>query len=116
MAEDFDIFTVIDGNKDGKTWEFYKPQLAARCVPNTGNTAKDDWLITPSIYMEGGKTYYISADAWIGTTNKEKFSMWLGKAPTVEAMTDSIIPETELGSKTRANYGNYFTVAESGSY
>lgn len=116
VAEDFDIFTVIDGNKDGKTWEFYKPQLAARCVPNTGNTAKDDWLITPSIYMEGGKTYYISADAWIGTTNKEKFSMWLGKAPTAEAMTDSIIPETELGSKTRANYGNYFTVAESGSY
>lgn len=52
-----DYFTVVDNNKDGKTWKYQDYDHIVRFDLSDKNPKADDWLITPAINLEGGKNY-----------------------------------------------------------
>lgn len=57
----------------------------------------DDWLITPPI-LKGGHTYLFAFNAlpYDGSLRVERLEVKWGNAPTAEAMTEEILPVTEL--------------------
>lgn len=85
-------FTTFDGNKDYKTWSW--SSVYKRLHISQSTTADmDDWLFSPAIKLKAGHTYKFSFIAFSGAANyTQKMEVTLGKQPTVEAMTDSIIP------------------------
>lgn len=57
-AEEINEWTVIDNNNDGFKWELMDGMKGIVYNGNTTQIAADDWLISPSFAVEGGK-YYI---------------------------------------------------------
>lgn len=55
----FNTFTVVDANNDGTKW-YYNSYDRTAAVDNSLKVVDDDWLITPAIKMEQGKTYKLS--------------------------------------------------------
>ncbi len=52
----FDYYTIIDRNGDGNSWVYYTQQMCALYYFNETQAA-DDWMISPPINFEKGKTY-----------------------------------------------------------
>lgn len=50
------LFTIIDNNNDGKTWDYDSAGQRMRYTYGV-KSAGDDWLITPGIRLEKGKSY-----------------------------------------------------------
>ena len=107
-------YTTIDANGDGKTWAFdtlpyitYNTKLAA-----------DDWFITPAIQFEADKLYAFQIDARaLSTSYPEKFEVKLGNAPTVEALTTTLLDTVTVSSNAFDAYNSdNFTLAEAGKY
>lgn len=97
--DDFDRWVTADKNNDGNTWTFYKPTQTTtydRCDQNA-----DDWLYTPALKFEKGKTYqmrytYSSAN-WV-TPDKheqvmEQMKVWFCAEPIATGAT-KLIKET----------------------
>lgn len=62
-ADALSLFTVIDGNKDGKTWELSDYADSQQAYIFTGTMKhdhQDDWLITPGLQMKAGGRYRLS--------------------------------------------------------
>lgn len=85
--DDFDRWVTVDKNNDGNTWTFYKPTQTTtydRCDQNA-----DDWLYTPALKFEKGKTYQVrytySSANWV-TPDKheqvmEQMKVWFCAEP-----------------------------------
>lgn len=85
--DDFDRWVTADKNNDGNTWTFYKPTQTTtydRCDQNA-----DDWLYTPALKFENGKTYQVrytySSANWV-TPDKheqvmEQMKVWFCAEP-----------------------------------
>lgn len=65
----FEVYTILDNNKDGLTWDYNKPnkrsngnngsaQSSYTSNVKTGNC--DDWLLTPAIHLDPNNIYSIS--------------------------------------------------------
>ena len=117
VAEDADLYTIVDVNEDGKTWEYNKAEKAMRATYHSKNQM-DDWLITPGIKLEAGKTYRFSMDArnHSAASFPERFEVKMGTAPEVSAMTKTIIPETEVNGKVWTTFEEYITPTTTGTY
>ena len=107
-------YTTIDANGDGTTWAFdtlpyitYNTKLAA-----------DDWLITPAIQFEADKLYAFEIEARSSSARyPEKFEVKLGNAPTVEALTTSLIDTVTVASTSFEVYASEnFSLPEAGKY
>lgn len=97
--DDFDRWVTADKNNDGNTWTFYKPTQTTtydRCDQNA-----DDWLYTPALKFEKGKTYQVrytySSANWV-TPDKheqvmEQMKVWLCAEPIVTGAA-KLIKET----------------------
>ena len=110
-----DDFGVIDNNDDGKTWAW----SASNGIYYSYNEYEDadDYLILP-ILLEGGKNYSVvvnAADAG-GASYWEKFEVLAGKVGTIEGLTTTVIPETEVKTTDRLDYEGSFTTDEAGIY
>lgn len=103
-------YTVLDTNGDGTTWTPQTSTVTFRqldgqgidAVTKTptliGNAENDDWLITPSIRFEAGKTYKVTF-----TMNKynyaeipASFEIKLGSDKKPTSMTTELLPMTGL--------------------
>lgn len=97
--DDFDRWVTADKNNDGNTWTFYKPMQTTtydRCDQNA-----DDWLYTPALKFEKGKTYQVrytySSANWV-TPDKheqvmEQMKVWFCAEPIATGAT-KLIKET----------------------
>lgn len=97
--DDFDRWVTADKNNDGNTWTFYKPTQTTtydRCDQNA-----DDWLYTPALKFEKGKTYQVrytySSANWV-TPDKheqvmEQMKVWFCTEPIATGAT-KLIKET----------------------
>lgn len=111
-----EIFTVIDVERDEKTWMYSESDQSVRAYYHSRNE-KDDWLITPGLKLEQGKTYRISFDSWAANaTYPERVEAFIGTAPTVAAMTGKLVAPTDLTSTQACNLGNDFTAPADGMY
>ena len=113
---EWDEFRVIDANSDGNTWAQYSK--TARLVYS--NIDDDDWLVSPLLKLEAGKTYKVSLQARCQSTSyPETFEVRAAKEQNVDALTAGleVIPTTTVSSTSFKEYGNGgFTVSEDGYY
>lgn len=108
-------YTIIDANNDKSTWYYAgnKSAMAYDESPNKG----DDWLITPPIALEGGKTYTFSLDARsFASLYPERFEVKLGNEATAQAMTTAVIAPTEVATDTFTPFSGSVKISESGNY
>ena len=115
QPETFDIFTVIDANEDGCTWNWddtyhtnynYSPDNAA-----------DDYLVMLPVQLEAGKNYSVIVNAYNSGID-ERFEVLLGTEPTAEALTTTIIEPTDVTTyeDMGEEYEGMFSVNEAGKY
>lgn len=110
-----DLFTTIDANEDRCEWyreeywwiEATNEEIAVAAYPNTFRQA-DDWLITPPIRLEAGKSYTLSYDVMVMDSDyPERLEISYGTAPTVAGLTTKLSEAQELTNTTPET----FTVA-----
>ena len=107
-----DLFTVIDNNADGKTWQWSASNGAY--YPYSGSNDADDYLITLPFNLKAGKRYNVIVNGR-NTGYTETFEVKAGKAATVEGLTETVIAETELGDELD-DYEGVFAPTEDGLY
>ena len=112
--DEFAQFGVIDSNSDGKTWIFSADN--GTYYGYSSANAADDWLISPAIKLEAGKKYHFAIDAK-NNGYTEKLEVLLGTEAKASALTQSVIPATEVTSKDFVTFENEAVeVAETGYY
>lgn len=117
-ADDFSLWTVIDLNGH-TTWQYDSKNKNIYYNYDLDVEAPgDDWIISPKVKLEAGKTYRFSTNAKSYYKGyKENFRVMLGTAPQPEAMTMQILdcPDFDnpsTGETKRAS----FTVDADGDY
>lgn len=92
--DNFLLYTIINVDDDNATWD-YDYDYKFLKIYNT-SVAKNDWAITPFIAVEKGMEYKLSFD--VRSFGTETFEVKYGKDATVEAMTEQVLPTTEVAS------------------
>lgn len=115
--ESLQNFTIIDVINDKNTWGYNTASNNVRCSSSFVNP-KDDWLITPSVRLEAGKSYRIGIEAYSSKGYSETFDIRLGSSPTIEGMTNVVVPETSIkfGPEDAREFSEYITVPQTGNY
>ena len=112
----FDLFTVIDANDDGCTWQWNSNSNAYYSYHKTNSA--NDYLVTLPIHMVPGKNYKLAVTAYASSSNDpEQFEVVIGKEPTAESLTTVVLPSTTIATTTVKDYeSDDFSVAEEGNY
>lgn len=116
FTTDTDItdWTVIDTNGDGE-WHFEDGISGITLTRSRGND-QDDWLISPAMALESGKSYIVSYSIAVqGNADPETVATAYGTAATAEAMTTAIGSESIAAGETVTRYYR-ITPATSGNY
>lgn len=99
----FNTFTVIDANKDGKTWSYGKVDNFGTSDKNTAvsmysiDNDADDWIITPPVKLQKGKTYDVKFTAQSAYSKfDQKMEVKYGNDALIEAMTATLLEPTIL--------------------
>lgn len=110
-----DGFTIVDSNNDGTEWYMYE---GVPCIEvSEEEIPMDDWLITPGISLEAGKSYELTFECYTDET-EEILEAYMGNGNMVSDMSREILPATVLDS-TIDNpdvFTKMVTVEESGVY
>ncbi len=128
---DFSTYSVDDVHGDSSkglgTWDFsgYKGGVATATPAygdNSGNP-KDDWLFTPPLHLRNDRTYTLTYKAMsqgnrIVPSFREYMEVKMGKAPSVDAMTETLLENCEIDNEyTFYNtYEHVLHVTEEGNY
>lgn len=132
---DFSTWSVDDADNDAAlsgwsnigTWDYsaYKGGVAT-ATPAGGNNAghaKNDWLFTPPVHLRADRTYKVKYLAMsqgnrIVPSFREYMEVKMGNAPTVEAMTETLLENCEIDNEyTKYNsYDHVIHVDEEGEY
>ena len=120
-VEGQEAFKVIDANDDSSTWIFFGG--------DDGNTARfyydyfnaaNDWLVTPKVKLEAGKTYSFSFNVWAQDAEKtERIEVKLAAESTAAALSagTDIIEAFEFNNNIAEEKANEnITVSETGYY
>lgn len=109
--EEFNQWTVIDANQDNVTW---KMQNGYNSV-SYGGAIANDWLISPSIYLEAGKKYKLlfNIKKGIGEEIIENIRVSIGKSTTAEGQSTIVSDFPDFTTGLKAVTVN---VEESGVY
>ncbi len=89
-------WTVIDKDNDGKKWNI---DTTGKIASTEGN---DDWLISPVIKLEKGKTYYVSCELQTNTDEGSNIKFTMGNSQNIENQTTEITLYEKL---TLGNFG-----------
>lgn len=114
--ESFEKFTLIDANADNVKWK-YGTSTTGSNITTSGTKAADDWLITPTLPVEAGKSYIVSFENRGYNGNyTEKLEVFGGYGATVADMTQSIKSVFDIKTNTFTKTEVTFTAPESGWY
>lgn len=95
-SNDFDAWTVEDCN-GSVTWGYSASEKCAYYDYPRDNTPGDDWLITPPLRVEGGKTYKVSYKYRAYSDRyPESLEVMLATAAGSEAMTVKLAEHTDF--------------------
>lgn len=88
----FNQHTILNANNDNKTW-IYNSKGAQ--YKYSGSNDADDWLFSPSVYLQAGKAYDFTATSFSQSNSyPEYMEIAMGTECTAEAMTIEIAPRT----------------------
>ena len=114
-ASNFELFTVIDANADGVTWKL-DGGGSASCAYST-KESMNDWLITPPIHLSKNYLYRMKMSTRSASSGwPEKIRVAVGKARTVEAMTQEIVGVTVVNYIDSRTTEAIFNVDEDADY
>lgn len=111
--EQFEICTVVnaDGGPDYGVWDFSQARWHEPVFySGWSNDPCDDWLILPPVDCSDiSHAFRLTLDAICGgrSGDDERFEVWCGDAPTVEAMKTLIIPETQVSNFITAGWDTF---------
>ena len=117
---DFNLMEVINANDDSRTWTFNNSNYAQYTY--SSSNAADDWLVTAPVYLETGKVYTFSINAWAESSNyPERLEVRMSKdVHTADALSVGkiVIPYTSVTSTSSSNSisNNKIRVNETGYY
>lgn len=98
--EDFSAWTVVNAN--GDDYEFvYDAAKEGAFLDQNKNMAYDDWLISPAVRLEGGKSYSVQIYCKKVSTfsiDKQVFDITYGTAPEASAQTNILSGESAFTS------------------
>ena len=107
-------FYIVDGNGDGRIWNINGGEARA---PYGAGMAMDEWLVSPPLNLVSGRQYYVSLKAHASTLEiPEKLEVKFGDDYLPSAMTEEIIPVTEVTSQEPNELGAFIRVATDGVY
>lgn len=110
-------FTVVDANNDGTTWKWASSSNCVWYYSSDKNNA-DDWLITPAILLEAGKTYkmFVNSSCQVGAY-PERMELAYGVAPRAGSMRRRILDPFVVNNNTATDVtSDEFSVTETGDY
>lgn len=116
-ADEFARFGVVRGDQY-HFWTWDSEKLAA-VVDDTSSQPKNDWLISPGIYLEAGKVYDFSIDSWTEAWNiPENIEVKFGRGDTPDALTTTLIDNTSINNTKESprNLTSQISAEESGIY
>lgn len=96
------LWTVVDSNNDGHSWEYQWDFGYFRIYDN--NNPKDDWLISPYIHLEADSKYRLTFKVRTIATEQLEVKMGLGLTPDDMVFTLhelETIPDTDFNWETR---------------
>lgn len=94
VADNFSLFTIIDANSDGFTWQW---SYGIAQYPYNWQGAGDDWMITPPVHLTADRMFTFTFDAYNSNSNyTEKMAVCYGESNDVEGMTVELLPPTEF--------------------
>lgn len=113
-------YTVVDANYDGRTWK-YDPIFNTTLYGYSPDRDADDWLITPPLTFESGKSYRLSVTAASrGKEYPEKFEARLGNGVDIMSYTQDLISPFEIvmnvGDPALRVQSAPFSVDKTGNY
>lgn len=118
-AEQVDLCQVVDANNDHKGWYYSAVDKQFVCsYTSVGEGDVDDWVFMPAIAFDDTETYYLltyQAGLFTDSFLEESIEICIGKKPTVEAMTQTIVEEFCILDWDR-DYEALFKVPEAGAY
>lgn len=114
----FASWTVIDQNatESPNSWAY---GAADAIYSEDKDHAANDWLISPAVQLEGGVTYaidYYLVQKSFFFSDKQKYEITVGMAPTVEAQVTQLAIDESFSSKLYTKQTVKFTPSESGTY
>ena len=121
--EQADICHIInaDGGPAYGIWDFSEARWHEPVFySGWSNDPCDDWLVLPPVDCSDiSHAYRVTFDAICGgmTGKDERFEVWCGNAPTVEAMKTLIVPETQVSEFITAGwetFSNLFVPRQAG--
>jgi len=113
-ASVLELFKTIDNNADNNTWRWSQ---SGAFYGYSSTLAADDYLVTMPFRLQAGKKYNVTAVANASNdTYPERMEVVVGKEATVEALTTTVIPATDILTTTPTEYEGEFTVEEDGEY
>lgn len=114
-ATDMDLFTIIDANRDGKTWERNNQGFAA-VMYNTYQSA-NDYIVSPGLNLKAGYIYTFSTAARpYQSQYPEKLELRVGQSPTAEGLSTCVLPATTLTEEKWIDQSADFTAPADGVY
>lgn len=108
------LWTVVDGNDDGHSWEYQWDFGYYRIYDN--NNPKDDWLISPYIKLDAGYSYRLTYKVRTIATEEMEVKMGLGLTAgqmTIQLSDKETIPDTDYDWVDRSRD---FDCTSSGNY
>lgn len=110
-------WTVINANHDSYKWAFDDSrERGGAYLRYTKDTSHDDYLVSPPLSLEAGKSYNLFLKLRTDRYDEE-ISVMMGAAPTAEALTTVVMPKTVIRTDGVDRYfGCPVTVTESGVY
>ncbi len=113
-ATGLDGFTILNVNNDDKVWTL---KNSAAYLRYSSYLDSDDWLITPPMRLQKGKTYRLGYIIYTESGSyKEKIEVKWGAAPTVDGMTETILEPYEFSSLSDVPFESYITPDADGVY
>lgn len=109
-------YTTLDANGDGKKWAYNSSSKAMRIIYNSSKDM-DDYLFTPEIMLEAGKTYAFGFDARAhNNTDHERVEAVISTGTSASSVVTKIIDPVELVSTTWVTLSGTFTPSATGRY
>lgn len=109
-------YTVLDANKDSKKWSYNTSNACFRIQYNSSK-AMDDYLFTPQMQLEAGRSYTFTFKARAhNNSDAENIEGVISTGTSVASVVATIIPNTQLTSKDWVTLSGTFTPATSGRY
>ncbi len=116
LSNAFDLFTVVDANKDNNTW--YYSVKSAKYRQSTSNSA-DDYLFMPAFNLKAGNSYELSFDGY-GTNTRytNLLDVVLASAPDAELAEAITAEPVSFANDSRSVINHKVTVtpAADGKY